>query len=52
MAALSKKKVTSVLWDYVILTVGTILYCMARPFGMMNDVQAIQYRIVPTVRIT
>ena len=29
MAALSKKKVTSVLWDYVILTVGTILYCMA-----------------------
>ncbi len=29
MAALSKTKFTSTLWDYVILTIGTILYCMA-----------------------
>ena len=29
MESLSKKKITSVLWDYIILTIGTMLYCMA-----------------------
>lgn len=29
MTTLSKKKLRTILWDYVILTVGTVLYCLA-----------------------